>query len=64
MATLAKGGRIINNLTPEQVGRALAEWVMVNGDIEHSGRVKVKTDYSFNHGEKIFRSARVEIEAV
>jgi hypothetical protein len=64
MATLAKGGRIIKNLTPEQVGQALAEWCMVRGDIEFDGRVKVKTDYNFNHGEKQFFGARVEVVAV
>ena len=64
MASLAKGGRIIKNLTPEQVGKALAEWVMMNGDIEHTGRVCVKTVYNFNHGEKEFCGARVEVIAV
>ena len=64
MATLAKGGRIIKNLSPEDVGRLLAEALLANGDIDYDGRVKVKTEYNFRHGEKMFCGARVEVVAL
>ena len=59
-----RGQRLIKNLTPEQVGRALAEYVLVNAGIRLDGRCRVRTDYDFDRQAKVFRSARVEVEQV
>ena len=64
MASLAKGGRLIKNLTPDQVGQALAEWCLVRAGVDLTGRVKVRTDYVFKRGEKLFCSARVEVSVL
>ena len=62
MASLAKGCVLVKNLTPEQVGKYVAEGVLRAGGIEYDGRVRVRTEYRFNKGSMMFDGARVEIE--
>ena len=62
MASLQRGKILVKNLTPEQVGRALAEFVAVRSGTELDRMCRVRTDYFFDHRSKQFRSARVEVE--
>jgi hypothetical protein len=64
MASLAKGGRIIKNLTPEQACRGLAEWCSVNADLDLNSRCCVNVTHFFDHETKKLLSVRVEVEKV
>ena len=64
MASLAKGQRLIKNLTPAQVGRALAEWCAVNAGLDLDAMSGVRVDYYFDKGAKVFKAARVEVKVL
>ena len=55
---------LVKVLTPEQTNRALAEWVAVNAGVELNGMAKVTVHYVFGPGQKNFKQARVEVQAV
>jgi hypothetical protein len=64
MASHAKSKRVIKLLSPEQVNRALAEWLLAEMGWVVSSQCKVETQFSFNRQEKRFQSCRVDVEVV
>jgi hypothetical protein len=62
MASFAKNGRIIKNLTPEQACRGLAEWCAVMAGIDLDGRCKVSVIHQFDKDTKKMLGVRVEVE--
>ena len=65
MASHAKGSRIIKLLTPQQVARALAEWVLVHNGLAINRRCRVETQFAMTRQEgapTVFKSCRVDVE--
>lgn len=62
MASLDHGRRLIKLMTPEQVSKALAEWLLVQGGYEMNRRCLVTTQFSFDRKSNSFKSCRVELE--
>jgi hypothetical protein len=62
MASLAKGQILIKVITPEQMGQAVAEWVLARQGVTEGSSVRVKTEFVFTRGNKQFSQCRVEVE--
>ena len=62
MASLAKGQRLIKNLSPEMVNRGLAEWVLVQSGVTANCKCRVELQFAFDRGARQFKSCRVEVE--
>ena len=61
MAELASGERIIKLLTPDQMNKALAEYILARGGYMDGGDVNIKVDFVFTKEPKKIVNCRVEI---
>lgn len=61
MAELAQGERIIKLLTPDQMNKALAEYILSRGGYSGPGDCNIKVDFVFSKEPRQIMNCRVEV---
>ena len=62
MASLARGKRLVKNMTPELVSKALAEWILVDSGFDVNAAASVTMRMNLTPDMRTVKNYKVEIE--